>query len=201
MLNIERKNDHNFLGKQKKKKQIILCHTSREVSDYLTSLGLRINNKYFKVPNFVIDRKGTILQLIPESAYSNFFDSINVNRNSIIIVLENLGWLEKKQLSNEYINWNGNIYNGKVYEKKWRDYSFWQPYTEEQIKSTVDICSYIIEKHKIKRNLIGHNTKVGGIENYEGIVTRSNFDTKFTDLNPSFDFEKFKKYIDDGKYT
>jgi len=38
MLNIEKYGNFKTTGKQKKKKQIILCHTSREVEEYLTSL-------------------------------------------------------------------------------------------------------------------------------------------------------------------
>lgn len=195
MIDIQNVKEFNTKGIQKKKKQIILCHTSREVNEYLTSLKFRYNHKYDKVPNFVVDRSGDIIQLLPETGHTNFFSEPNINRNSIIISLENLGWLEKRPLSNEYINWKGNIYNGKVYEKKWRDYFFWQPYTNKQIEATAKLCNYLSDNYKIKRNVVGHNTKVEGIHKYEGIVTRSNFDTYYTDLNPSFDFEFFVKYF------
>jgi hypothetical protein len=49
---------------------------------------------------------------------------------------------------------------------------------------------------KIHPNVIGHNTKINGIEKYEGVVTRSNFDSSFTDVNPSFNFEEFLKRIE-----
>jgi hypothetical protein len=35
------------------------------------------------------------------------------------------------------------------------------------------------------------------VDKIGGIVSRSNFDSLYTDLNPSFNFEKFTKYIKD----
>jgi N-acetyl-anhydromuramyl-L-alanine amidase AmpD len=173
-----------------------LCHTSREASDYLASLNFRYNEKYDKIPNFFIDRWGKVFQLLPENSHSNFFREENINRNSIILMLENLGWLEKKPLSNHYINWNGSIYKEMVYEKKWRDYFFWQPYTVNQIESTAELCKLLIGELNINKQCIGHNTKIDGVQKYEGIVTRSNFLTTHTDLNPSFNFESFEKLLE-----
>jgi len=48
---------------------------------------------------------------------------------------------------------------------------------------------------------VGHNTRFEGVENFEGIVSKSNFDGKYTDLNPSFNFENFVKLIQNGEYT
>jgi N-acetyl-anhydromuramyl-L-alanine amidase AmpD len=198
MLNIEKYGNFRTTGKQKKKKQIILCHTSREVEEYLTSLKLRYNSKYDKIPNYIITKNGKILQLLPDEGHSNFFSEDNINRNSIIVCLENLGWLEKKPLTNYYINWKGSIYNQEVYEKKWRDFFFWELYSEEQVKSTAELCLHLTEILNIKKRCIGHNTRFEGVEHFEGIVSKSNFDGKYTDLNPSFNFENFIKLIDNG---
>lgn len=198
MLNIEKYGNFKTLGKQKKKKQIILCHTSREVEEYLASLKFRYNSKYDKVPNYVITKNGTILQLLPNEGHSNFFPEENINRNGIVICLENLGWLEKKPLTSYHINWKGSIYKQQVYEKKWRDFFFWEPYTSEQIKTTAELCGHLINEIRINRSCVSHNTKIDGIENFEGIVTRSNFNSKYTDLNPSFNFETFIKLIQNG---
>ena len=198
MLNIEQYGNFKTTGKQKKKKQIILCHTSREVEEYLTSLKVRYNSKYDKIPNYIITKDGRILQLLPDEGHSNFFMESNINRNSIIVCLENLGWLEKKPLTNHYINWKGSIYNQEVYEKKWRDFFFWEPYSEEQVKSTAELCLHLTEILKIKKMCVGHNTKIDGVENFEGIVSKSNFDGRYTDLNPSFSFDTFNKLIHNG---
>jgi N-acetyl-anhydromuramyl-L-alanine amidase AmpD len=198
MLNIENYGNFKTTGKQKKKKQIILCHTSREVKEYLTSLKFRYNSKYDKIPNYVITKNGTILQLLPDDGYSNFFLDSNINRNSIIICLENLGWLEKKPLTNYHINWKGSIYNQEVYEKKWRDFFFWDPYSDVQVNSVAELCLHLTEILNIKKKCVGHNTKIDGVEHFEGIVSKSNFDGRFTDLNPSFSFDTFNKLIQNG---
>ena len=115
--------------------------------------------------------------------------------------MENLGWLEKEPLSNHYVNWIGDIYKGNVFEKKWRDYYFWQPYTNIQVEKTSILCGKILTEMKIKNQVIGHNTKINGIEKYDGIVSRSNFDTDYTDVSPAFNFEEFLKKLEYEQFT
>jgi len=196
MLNIQKYGTFKSKGKQKKKTQIILSHTSREVEQYLTSLKFRYNGSFDRVPNFLISRKGEVLQLIPETGFTNYFNDDSVNQNSVVISLENLGWLEKKPLSNYYINWIGSIYKGEVYEKKWRDFFFWQPYTQLQVDSLVELCLQLTDSLQIEKRSIGHNTKIDGITKWNGIISRSNIDSKYTDLNPSFNFDTFTKFFE-----
>jgi len=186
---------NRIVGKTDAKSQIILCHTSRNSNEYLISLKYRKNKKYDKIPNFLVTKDGKIIDLLPSETYSNFFDNHDVNKNSVIISLENLGWLEKKQLSSHYINWIGDIYKGVPYERKWRDYFLWDPYTTEQINSLVKLCLDMCQKHKIPIECIGHNTKITNIEKLNGIVSRSNFDQIFTDVSPAFDFDKFTNML------
>jgi N-acetyl-anhydromuramyl-L-alanine amidase AmpD len=195
MLNIQKYGNFKPIGKEKNKKQIILCHTSREVEEYLISLKFRFNSKYDRIPNYIVTKNGTILQLLSNEGHTNFFTEENINKNSIVVCLENLGWLEKKPLTTHYINWKGSIYNQKVYEKKWRDFFFWDPYSDSQLKSIIELSNELIDDVKIKRNCVHNNVKIDGIERFEGIVSRSNFNEKYTDLNPSFNFETFAKLI------
>jgi len=183
-------------GIHKKKSQIILCHTSREVDEYLASLKFRYNGKYNRIPHYIISRNGELVQTLEKNKYSRFFDDKTVNEKAIIISLENLGWLDRKPLSQDYINWKGSIYKGKVFEKKWRDSFFWEPYTEKQLDVLSDLCVKLCDELKIPKVCSGHNTKIEGIKNFEGIVSRSNYESRFTDLNPSFDFEIFLKTIE-----
>jgi N-acetyl-anhydromuramyl-L-alanine amidase AmpD len=184
------------LGKNKKKKQIVLCHTSREVGEYLTSLRLRHNGDFSRIPHFVIDREGKILQLLPLNATTDFFTNKVLNNETIVICLENLGWLVKKPLSTIYLNWIGNIYKQEVYEKRWRDYGLWQPYTDVQVEKTSELCKWLCDELKIPRKFVGHNTKIDGIEMFSGVCSRSNFNQRFTDLSPAFDFNNFKKIFE-----
>lgn len=197
MLDIIQQISSNISGKQKKKKQIILTHTSRDVEEYLMMLKYRNNGKFSRTPHYVVTKNGEIIQKLNNESYSEVFVETNINRNSIIISLENLGWLNKVPLKDYYTNWIGNIYKGTPYEKKWRDYHFWDPYTSAQIQSTAKLCLSLVEEHKIEKKCVGHNTKIKDVDKVGGIVSRSNFDEIYTDLNPSFDFEKFTNLIRD----
>lgn len=184
-------------GENDEKKQIVLLHSSREINQYLTGLKYRFNGKYDKIPNYVIDKEGKILELLEPKKTSRIFNNKKIDKNIITISLENLGWFYKEPLKKGYINWIGNIYNGKVYEKKWRDYLYWDFYTPEQIESCVGLCNKLIDEFKIDKKFVGHNTKINGIEKFSGVVSRSNYFSETTDLNPSFDFEGFLKKIED----
>jgi len=184
------------LGKQKKKNQIILTHTGRNAENYLASLLYRCNGKFDRIPNYVIKKNGEVLQLLDNIEHTNYFNEPNINRNGIIISLENLGWLEKQPLENYYVNWIGDIYNGIPYERKWRDYFFWDKYTSSQIESLGYLLKLIIDEMKITKEISGHNTKINGIEMFKGVVSKSNFDVNSTDVNPSFDFDKLRNMLD-----
>ena len=195
MIDILEKKLGNHVGKQQKKKQIILTHTTRDIEEYLMSLKYRMNGKFQKIPNYIITKSGKIIQTLSDAQYSNYFSQIDYNRNSIIVSFENLGWLERVQLKDYHINWIGNIYSGVPYERKWRDYFLWDPYTDIQLKTAAELCINLVNKHKIELKCIGHNTKVSGPNKYGGIITRANFDSKYTDVSPSFNFETFNKYL------
>ena len=198
MIDIIKYGDFKPVGKQKKKHQIILTHTSRNLNDYLQSLKFRFNGGFKRIPNYIITRDGQIIQLLGNTEHSEYFKDPNINRNSIIISLENLGWLQKEPLTDHYINWIGDIYKGNVFEKKWRDYFFWQPYTEEQVKSTYSLCGKLLKEMKIKSQIVEHNAKIAGIEKFIGIVSKSNFDINYTDLSPAFNFNELLKNIENG---
>jgi N-acetyl-anhydromuramyl-L-alanine amidase AmpD len=121
----------------------------------------------------------------------------SIDENAIIICLENLGCLKKNPISNTYTNWIGDIYKEDVYQKKWRECFFWQPYDILQIKRLSELILKLCEKYGIENKCIGTNVKIAGIENYNGIITRSNFDSDYKDVSPAFDFKLLKKLIGD----
>jgi N-acetyl-anhydromuramyl-L-alanine amidase AmpD len=182
--------------KNKKKRQIILCHSFRRSEEYLASIQYRVNGDYDKIPNYFITKDGKILNLISDDSYSNFFDDKDINRNSILICLENYGWLTKLPLNINYTNWIGDIYVKDAVSKRWRGKDFWDRYTDEQYTSLVNLVKKLTKKFSIKNKFIGHNTKVDGVKVFNGIVCRSNYHNRFTDLSPAFDFENFKKNIE-----
>ena len=121
---------NTFSGENSNKTKIFLTHTSRNVEEYLTSLKYRHFGKYNKIPNYIITKDGYILQTLDDEKYSEYIGVKSFDKESIVISLENLGWLEKEPLKNHHINWIGSIYSEKVFEKKWREKFFWDPYTE-----------------------------------------------------------------------
>ena len=165
------------------------------------SLKYRMNGKFTRIPHYIIAKDGSVIQTLSEEHYSDFFHYPQINEESIIISLENLGWLEKVPLKDQYTNWIGNIYKGVPYEKKWRDYFLWEPYTEAQMVSTAELCIKIVNKHNIEKKSVGHNTRISGIEDFGGIVSRSNYDNDFTDVSPAFNFETFVKYIKNEQFV
>jgi N-acetyl-anhydromuramyl-L-alanine amidase AmpD len=201
MIEIIEKKLGSPTGKQQKKKQIVLTHTSRDVEEYLTSLKYRMNGKFPRIPHYVVAKDGSVIQTLSEEQYSDFFYYSQINEQSIIVSLENLGWLEKVPLKDQYTNWIGNIYKGAPYEKKWRDYFLWEPYTEAQMLSTAELCIKIVNKHNIEKKSVGHNTLINGIENHGGIVSRSNYNNDFTDVSPAFNFDRFVNYIKNEQFV
>jgi N-acetyl-anhydromuramyl-L-alanine amidase AmpD len=197
MFNITKYGKFKTDHKNKNKKQIILCNTFRDASNYLVSLKYRNNGEFKKIPNYVITKEGKVLQLIPDDSYSEFFKKTEINKDAIIICLENNGWLNKGILNPNYYNWIGEEISKDVFIKKWRNKLYWDKYTPEQTESLTILCKKILKKFKIDKNFIGHNTKVDGIKIFNGIVCRSNYDNQYTDLSPAFEFESFKKNIED----
>jgi N-acetyl-anhydromuramyl-L-alanine amidase AmpD len=197
MLQIQKIEGLKPQGKFKRKKQIVLCHSSRDAKDYLNALKYRYNGNNPYLPHYFINREGEIFNLIPPDTHSKFLEVESFNKSVIVICLENLGWMKKNPLSGAYVNWIGNIYNQGIFEKKWRNHFFWQPYTKIQIENLSLLISDICVEFNIPKTCIGHNVKVDGIEKFEGIVSKSNYDSEYTDLSPSFDFEELKKLLED----
>jgi hypothetical protein len=199
MLKIINYDGFKPLGKQKNKNKIILINTFRDIKDYLVSLKYRHNGEYDKIPNYVISKKGEIIQLLGDSGYSNLFNDNLLKYNSIIIAIENLGWLEKKQDRGLHNNWIGDIYIGNPYYKKWRDYDFWDVYPEAQMNSLASLCSEICDRMKINKKFIGHNTKADVNLKFNGILSRSNIYKTYTDISPSFDIKLFEKILENAR--
>ena len=168
--------------------QILLCNSHRPAKDFLVGLKLRNNGKNKKIPNYFIEKDGKVHQLnkndITREYLSGYCDS-----GVTVIVLENLGWLKRRSNDGKFIDWLGNIYINETHQKKWRGKLFWDEYTDEQTESTSEVIKNVCKEKKIPNDFIGHNVLVEGVENFRGIVSRSNYNEYWTDLNPSFNFE------------
>jgi hypothetical protein len=187
-----------FYYKEKcNKTQIILCHTSRPLTYFSNSLKYRLDGEYTRIPTYNISKNGNVIQNFNPENYSDFFGIEEVDKSSIIVCLENLGWLKYNTLNDKYINWIGDTYKGKVYQKRWRDRTFWSNYPDKQLWACAKLIVKICSDYDIPLELIGHNVKIDGVRSFSGVTTRSNYGECWTDLSPSFDFEKLKTYIDE----
>jgi len=196
MVDLSELIEFNPVGVSKNKRQIILCETKRDHINYINSLKYRYNGKNKFLPNYVINRDGEVFQIIKPNTYSNFMDDVRVNKNSIIIALENLGWLEKNPIENTYLNWIGDIYKKEVFERKWRDKFYWQKYDQiEQIESLANLIIKLCEEFDIPKVCTETNVYQNGIENFKGVVSKSSFNILYKDINPSFDFKLLQNLL------
>ena len=193
--------ENNFYPTEFEKRQIVLANTFSEKDNHIKGWKKRISGEYKKTSPFTVFRNGDIAQHYDSTKYSDFLGSKSVDKKVIVILLENQGWLEKDLLKDSYFNWVGNIYKRRksVYEKRWRGFTYWDSYTSKQITSTVELVKHLCELHNIPKKCVGHNTFIDGVEYFEGVVYRSNYYKESTDLNPSWDFKKFKELIEDEK--
>ena len=173
------------------KKRIILINSFRRRKDITHRFNIKRTNK----PHYFIDKNGEALKFLDNEEISTLF--LNKGHEiDILICLENFGWLEKINREKKFINPLGVIVDDqKSYEKKWRDYFFWDIYTEDQISSLLSEIKSISNEMQIKKNFIGHNTKTTQVENFNGIVTRSNFNELYTDVSPAFPFSGFNNQL------
>lgn len=192
MVKINNVNFGKIIGNYENKTQILLSHTGRGLNNYMSSLKYRYSGNSTRIPTYIISKKGEMFQLMKHNEYSRHYPDIEISKKQISICLENLGWLEKKPMTNEYINWIGDIYNGEVFQRKYRDYYYWDIYTEVQYEMLNNVLETIFNDTKIKRIMMGHNVYNSNTPFFHGIVSKSNFKIDCTDINPSFDFKKIK---------
>ncbi len=187
----------NFKPIETLKEQIILANTFNHDMRHVIGWKHRNNGEYKKTAAFTITTDGVVYQHFDPKFYSSLFTNHLINLKSIVILLENDGWLTKDLDKNRFITWVGDIYNGPiVFEKKWRGHEFWSPYTEKQQQSVLELVRLLCSNFNIPLTAISHNTKIDNIADYKGVLYRSNLERHYTDLNPSWDFESFKNKIE-----
>jgi hypothetical protein len=189
--------ESEVLSRNDKKSQIILADTKRPYRFYIQSLLQRYNQNNPHLPNYLINKSGEIFMISEPNMYSNYIGDESVDKNSITIVLENLTWLKKIPIETNYLNWIGDIYKDKVFEKKWREQFFWDPYTQKQIESLVFLTHELCEKFNIDKKTTKTNVKLSGVENFNGVATKSNYNSNCRDINPSFNFNNFEKLLEE----
>lgn len=188
---------NNYTNIESIKKQIVIGNTNNNNMKHYIGWINRHNGKYKKTAAFTIDADGIIYKHFEPRYQSEYFNNLEQNNKSIIILLENDGCLIKDIEKNNFLSWLGYIYKERdVFEKKWRSYNYWAQYKKEQIDSTVNLVKELCKEFYIPLTAMTHNTKMNGLEDYCGILYKSNIEMYYTDLSPAFDFEYFINKIE-----
>jgi len=200
MFEIDRKTHKieakNFHAVKTKKSQIILGGSLRAGSNHI----LRLRKKDFglskKWPMFTIRRDGRVFQHFDPQYYSEFMGVKEIDKKAITVQLENMGMVFFDYDRNTYVNWiNEECDESIVSEKLWKNNRYWETYTEEQFKTCVNLCIYLCRNYGITQDCFGSYVIQENAINFNGILTRSNYNSDYTDLNPSFDFKRFLKEL------
>lgn len=186
----------NRYKNQSVKTQIVLATSLRKNSYHITRLLHKEFGKTKKWNAYTISRDGTIFQHYDSKYHSDFLGIKDADNQSISVVLENMGCLFLSP-NGKYINWLNEICDeDKVVEKDWLGYHYWENFTDEQIKSTAELCKTLCDKHGIPKICIEFHHFHKETIKFRGIVFRSNYIEDSSDINPLFDIDKFTEMLD-----
>ncbi len=187
----------NFYKVKYDKTQIILGGSLRKENFHINRLKHKDGGKSKSFCTYSIDREGNVFQHYDPKYYSDFMGDKNIDKKSISIVLENMGMLFYDYETSKYLNWILDECSEEfMYERKWNGHTYWEQYSEEQFNSTVELIKFLIKEFDIELDCLGFNVFYENTLNYEGIVTRSNYNSDYSDLNPSFDFKLFLEELE-----
>lgn len=179
----------NYIAIETSKTQIVLGHTFNNDMKHFTGWLHRYNGIYKKTAAFTIGIDGVIYKHFDPKYYSRYFNKESQDKKSIVILLENDGWLIKDNEKNEFITWIGDIYNKEngIKIKKWRGYEYWSSYNEKQMESVSLLSNMLCEEFNIPKVAINHNTKIDNLNDFNGVLYKSNLERHYTDLSPDWD--------------
>lgn len=185
----------NYYNVDYSKTQIILASSLRKNSNHLIRLKHKDFGKTKKWNTFTITRNGLIYQHYDPKKYTDFIGIKKVDKQSISIVLENIGYLIENSNS-DYVNWINEICDkDNVFERKWMGYNYWEKFTDKQIITTVELCKKICEDFNIEKTLIEFRNYHKDIAKYNGIVFKSNYYEESGDVNPNIEIPKFNELL------
>jgi hypothetical protein len=189
----------NYIPIETDKKRIVIGNSFSVNMNHYTGWLIKYNGNFKRTTAYTIGIDGSIYEHFNPIYYSEIINNSEFDKSSISISIENEGWLIKDlNDENKYITYVGNIYNRTetVFIKKWRGNKYWAPYNEKQIDSLVLLINELCEQFNILKNVVPHNTKISNGHTYEGILYKSNLNSYFTDVSPSWDFITFKDKIE-----
>lgn len=185
----------NRYKNQTVKTQIVLATSLRKDSYHITRLLHKEFGKTKRWNTYTISRDGTVYQHYPNKYHSDFLGIKEGDKQSISIVIENMGYLFQTQ-HGKYINWlNEECPEERVVIKDWLGYNYWEKFNDEQLNSLVLLCKELCEEHGIPKLCIDFHQYHKDITRYRGILFRSNYIEDCSDVHPLFDIAKFNEML------
>lgn len=188
-------NEFNYKRVNKDKHRVILINSYTNSIDKFLDGYVGVTGVYSYLPHFYIDKNGLVVKMLDVDKDTNITNT-EIDNASIVVVLENLGYLLYKD--NMYLD----IYNNKylkneveVDKKKWRNYTIWEQYSDEQYNVLGKLLLTISKENKIPLDVTDNNLKKDNLLNFRGIVYRSNIDEIYRDVSPSFNIDKLLSYL------
>ncbi|MEN6291041.1 MAG: N-acetylmuramoyl-L-alanine amidase [Methanobacterium sp.] len=189
----------NYIPIKTDKKRIVIGNSFSVNMNHYLGWSNRYNGNFKRTSAYTIGLNGEVYEHFDPKYYSEIINNETFDKSTISILIENEGWLIKDlNDENRYITYIGNIYNRTetVFIKKWRGNKYWAPYNENQLNSLVLLINELCDKFDIPKIVTPHNTKINNGYTFDGILYKSNLNSYFTDVNPSWDFATFKNKIE-----
>jgi len=187
--------DNNHYKNQSVKTQIVIGISLRKEHFHLTRLKHKEYGKSKKWNTYTISREGDVYEHYDNIFHSDYLGIKIGDKQSISIVLENMGCLFQTS-TGKHINWLNEFCEPvNVIKREWTGYVYWEKFPEIQIKNLVQLCKKLCKQHSIPKKCIEFNTYHKDISKFRGIVFRSNYIEDSSDLNPLINIEKFNEML------
>lgn len=193
-------------------KSILFLHHTAGLSVHSSEEWLRISSSksyreknFFVGVNYFVGLDGTIIKAIPEEywAWHSGTGNSNIDKSSISIELENLGylnsitskvfndlynreWVLEKEVEDKIYLKHKSSYAGElsiVVKRfpKWRGFEYYHLYSKEQIDSLIALSSELFSRHPIPkrifklRDFLPDNKIYERVREFKGVVNHSQF--------------------------
>jgi len=188
-------NEVNRYKTQTAKTQIVLATSLRKDNHHITRLLHKDFGKTKRWNTYTVGRDGTVYQHYEDKFHSDFLGMKEADKQSVSIVIENMGTLFQMPNS-KYVNWLNEVCDDdRVFEKSWFGYNFWEVFSESQLESTAELCKLICIQYNIPKVCMEFNHYHKDTLKFRGIVFRSNYIEDSSDINPLFDIGKFNEML------
>jgi N-acetyl-anhydromuramyl-L-alanine amidase AmpD len=201
-------NFYNKYFKEETEKNQIIIHDTISGSGIRGDFETYINNPLKTSVHIIIDRNGVIYQLFSSKYWSHHLDiqgqifynlgfndsairNTILNKNSISVELDNWGGLNKV-FTNKYMTEYGNIVTiddnkVRLYPNKFKDYEYYESYTNEQLKSLGELLLYWNNIYNIPLDYKGYNmfdVNINALSGESGIWSYSSYRKDKSDCHP-----------------